>query len=132
MSEGLEEEIIIIEDSDAAYTDVASDESILNEESSNKKPLLFVGAAVTLILVIAIISFILPSSSSKKAISTNYIEDRLEKEAQKPIEPSKIENMIAKANYLYSTGSKDEALSLFEKIAFYSEAVSSYNLGVAL
>lgn len=39
--------------------------------------------------------------------------------------------MIAKADYLYSTGSKIEALSLYEKIALYSEAVSAYNLGVA-
>lgn len=131
MAEGLEEEIIIIEDSDAAYTDVDSSESILDEDSSNKKPLIFIGAAVTLILVLVIISFILPGSSGKKATSTNYLEDRLAQETRKPIEPSKIENMIAKANYLYSTGSKDEALSLFEKIAFYSEAVSSYNLGVA-
>ncbi|MCW8895852.1 hypothetical protein [Sulfurimonas sp.] len=131
MSEGLEEEIIIIEDSDAAYTDASSDESILDEKSSNKKPLLFIGAAVALILIVVIVFFILPSTPSKKIMSTNYIEDRLKEEAQKHIEPSKIENMIAKANYLYSTGSKDEALSLFEKIAFYSEAVSSYNLGVA-
>ena len=39
--------------------------------------------------------------------------------------------MIAKANYLYASGSKDEALFLYEKIAIYSEAISQYNLGVA-
>ena len=39
--------------------------------------------------------------------------------------------MIAKANYLYSSGSKEEALFLYEKIALFSEAISLYNLGVA-
>jgi Flp pilus assembly protein TadD len=39
--------------------------------------------------------------------------------------------MIAKADYHYSTGSKEEALYLYEKIAHYSEAISAYNLGVA-
>mgnify|MGYP000562954158 CR=1 FL=1 len=131
MAEELEEEIIIIEDSDAAYDDTASGESILEEESSNNKSLIIIGAAITLILVIAVISLLLPSTPQESDSSMDYIEDRLVEDVQKPVEPTKIENMIAKANYLYSTGSKSEALSLYEKIAFYSEAVSAYNLGVA-
>jgi len=59
------------------------------------------------------------------------IEEKLDENITTPIEPSKIESMIAKANYLYSSGSKKEALSIYEKIAQYSEAVSHYNLGVA-
>ncbi len=39
----------------------------------------------------------------------DFIETKLEQKVIKTIEPSKLENMIAKANYLYSTGSKDEA-----------------------
>ena len=39
--------------------------------------------------------------------------------------------MIAKANYLYTTGSKEKALQLYEEIANFSEAISQYNLGVA-
>jgi len=39
--------------------------------------------------------------------------------------------MIAKANYLYANGSKEKALTLYEQIASYSEAISDYNLGVA-
>ena len=39
--------------------------------------------------------------------------------------------MITKADYMYSNGSKEEALVIYEKIADYSEAISLYNLGVA-
>ncbi len=131
MAEALEEEIIIIEDSDAAYESIASGESILEEESSNKKPLIIIGIALSVILIIALVSFLLPSTPKETQAPVSYIEDRLDETIKEPIEPSKIENMIAKADYLYSTGSKNEALSLYEKIAFYSEAVSAYNLGVA-
>lgn len=42
-----------------------------------------------------------------------------------------LENLIKKANFLYTTGNKREALDLYGKISNYSEALSSYNLGVA-
>ncbi|MCF6310278.1 MAG: hypothetical protein L3J19_07420 [Sulfurimonas sp.] len=132
MAEELEEEIIIIEDSDAAYNNITSHEPILDEVSSNKKPLIIIGIATFIILLVVIISSFLPGSSKDSDItSMEYIEDRLEKQITDPVEPSKIENMIAKADYLYSSGSKSEALSLYEKIAYFSEAVSAYNLGVA-
>ena len=131
MAEELEEEIIIIEDSDAAYEEAASEESIIDEDSSskNKKLLIIIAVATAIILIIAVVSFLIPSSS--EVYDTSYIEDRLEKQKIEPVEPSKIETMIAKADYLYSSGSKSEALSLYEKIAHFSEAVSAYNLGVA-
>ncbi|WP_310441919.1 tetratricopeptide repeat protein [Sulfurimonas sp.] len=132
MADGLEEEIIIIEDSDAA-NDSSSNKSTIDENSSskNKKKLLFIGAGVA-IVIIAIISFILLKPSHKPAdISVDNIEKKTDEQPLETIEPSKIENMIAKADYLYSTGSKNEALTLYEKIAHFSEAVSAYNLGVA-
>ncbi|MGE4419794.1 MAG: tetratricopeptide repeat protein [Sulfurimonas sp.] len=135
MANGLEEEIIIIEDSDAAYDAAASQASIINEETSSatKKKLLLGGIGAGLVFIIATILFFMLQPSSKKPADTSmgYIDERLEKPISAPVEPSKIESMIAKADYLYSTGSKTEALSLYEKIAHYSEAVSAYNLGVA-
>lgn len=135
MANGLEEEIIIIEDSDAAYDAAASQASIIDEETSSatKKKLLLGGIGAGLVFIIATILFFILQPSSKKPADTSmgYIDERLEKPISAPVEPSKIESMIAKADYLYSTGSKTEALSLYEKIAHYSEAVSAYNLGVA-
>lgn len=134
MADGFEEEIIIIEDSDAAYAQIISDDSILKKNSlyKTKKPLIIIAAATLLVLVITVVFFLLPSSSKvQEVVSLKDIEDKLDKQTTEPVQPSKIENMIAKADYLYSTGSKSEALSLYEKIAYFSEAVSAYNLGVA-
>lgn len=134
MADGLEEEIIIIEDSDAAYDSAASKKSIIDEDTSSKskKKFLFIGVGVIALLAVIIASFALKKSPTEPAgISTQNIEEKLDKKFSQPIEPSRLENMIAKADYLYSSGSKNEALTLYEKIAHYSEAVSAYNLGVA-
>lgn len=134
MAEEQQEDIIIIEDSDAAYESLSTEDSQSEIQSSatNKKPLILIGIAVLVIIIVVILSIMLPSSSEDaQDLSMGNIEERLDEESKKPIEPTKIESMIAKANYLYSTGSKNEALSIYEKVAHYSEAVSAYNLGVA-
>jgi len=133
MAEELDEDIIIIEDSDAASEIVESDEPIIEKSSSkNKKPLIFIGIGIGIILIITIVLLLLKSDDEEvQSQDISYIEERLDEKPIKEIEPTKIENMIAKANYLYSTGSKAEALGIYEKIAQYSEAISAYNLGVA-
>ncbi|MFT5835157.1 MAG: Tfp pilus assembly protein PilF [Sulfurimonas sp.] len=128
------EDIIIIEESDAAGSDKThAPDFILDDGTSKKKKIMLFGIlaiVLVLILIIALL-FILKSSDTEQTISLNFIETKLEQNDTKQVEASKLENMIAKANYLYSTGSKDEALFLYEKIAIYSEAISVYNLGVA-
>lgn len=133
MANGLEEEIIIIEDIDAANESSSSEASVTEKSSSKKnKKLIFIALGVGVLLISIITLFIVLKSSKEPILaSTQNIEDRLEQPIIEPVELSKIENMIAKADYLYSSGSKNEALSLYEKIAEYSEAVSAYNLGVA-
>ena len=136
----LDEEIIIIEDSDAAeesdisYGTDEEEEDYTPSESKNKKNIIISIAVGVLLLIIIIIAFFALSSPSEElstGLSMDDIEERLDKDKVKPIEATKLENMIAKADYLYSSGSKDEALTIYEKIAHYSEAISSYNLGVA-
>ncbi len=103
-----------------------------DDEAKKKKLIIFSGIAIALILIILIVVLLIfKSSKDEPIISTNILEEKLQKNKQKPMEPSKLENMIAKANYLYANGSKEEALYLYEKIAIYSEAISQYNLGVA-
>lgn len=133
MAEELED-IIIIEESDAAASDISHEvDSILDDDASKKKKILiFSIAAVLLILIIVILLFfIFKSPDVKNSKTMDFIETKLEENTTKPIQRTKLEKMIAKANYLYSTGSRDEALFLYEKIALYSEAISVYNLGVA-
>ncbi|MBA1432838.1 MAG: tetratricopeptide repeat protein [Epsilonproteobacteria bacterium] len=132
------EEIIIIEDSDAASFDDGSDyagtDYLQEEEAKRKKIILFGGIAIIVVLIIAVTIILLALKSSKEpsSVDMNFIDKKIEASKKKPhIEPSKLENMIAKANYLYANSSKQKALALYERIASYSEAVSDYNLGVA-
>ncbi len=46
------------------------------------------------------------------------------------VDNKNLENMIQKANILYKTGDKQEALMLFNQIATYAKAIANYNLGV--
>ena len=131
------EEIIIIEDSDAALYDNDSQKANFyaeDDEVKRKKIILFGGIALIIVLIIAatIVLLSLKSSKQETSVNMNFIDKKIKESKKEPVmEPSKLENMIAKANYLYSNGSKEKALSLYEKIATYSEAVSEYNLGVA-
>jgi len=132
------EEIIIIEDSDAVLDAQGSESSgvtVDDEEAKKKKLILFGGIAIIVVLLIAVTAVLLVLKSKKEHKANNktitYIDQQIDKEQKPKIEPSKLENMIAKANYLYESGSKNKALSLYEQIATYSEAISDYNLGVA-
>jgi Flp pilus assembly protein TadD len=128
------EEIIIIEESDAAGSDSIDEVTSISQDKSSKdkKILIFGGIAILLIIIIfVVLYFILKPKPSEEIASMNFIENKLEEEVIQKVEPSKLEKMISKANYLHSSGSKDEALFLYEKIAQYSEAISVYNLGVA-
>jgi len=48
-----------------------------------------------------------------------------------PVKVSQVENLVQKANLLYETGDKREALKLYGRIATYNASLSYYNLGVA-
>lgn len=130
-----QEDIIIIEDSDAAsFENISTDQEVPteNNEDKNKKIIIFGALGVASILIIFIIILLILQSTDKQQPQTmDFINEKLEKKVVEVIEPSEMENMIAKANFLYSSGSKKEALVLYEKIAIYSEAISEYNLGVA-
>ena len=128
------EDIIIIEESDAAGSERLDEvESILHDDSAKKKKMIIFGVVAFLLIaiIVFVLFFILKSPKTEVKQSMDFIETKLEQNNTIPIQASKLENMIAKANYLYSSGSKDEALFLYEKIALYSEAISVYNLGVA-
>ncbi len=129
------EDIIIIEDSEAAEIEDNSTQTNLNidsEDSNKKKIIIFSAIATILIVIIATILILILSSSDDKEVATlDLIQEKLQEDPKEQLETSKLESMIAKANYLYSSGSKDEALFLYEQIAHYSEAISQYNLGVA-
>lgn len=130
-----QEEIIIIEEADAAGAENGASGGESSEEKSGlskKKKLILAGAgAFVLLLALGGGAFYLLSSHPKEeAKPTEEPAVEEEKSSKEIIEPSAIENMIERANYLYANGNAAEALKLYEKIALYSEAISQYNLGV--
>lgn len=127
------EDIIIIEDNEAIEASHVSDDEIIQETTSNKKKILIFSLLGGLLLAIILISTIMLLSDDNEATDDDmtFLDEQLDKPEINSVEVSKLENMIAKANYLYANGSKQKALSLYENIAQYSEAISQYNLGVA-
>ncbi len=128
------EEIIIIEDDDAAHS---KDYEAVSDESDHKKKIIIFSAISAILIVIIILSIVAVLSQDEPKVAQQYpvydIEEKLDEDEikDKGLEISKLENMIAKAAYLYENGSQAKALHLYEKIAHYSESISQYNLGVA-
>ena len=131
------DDIIIIEDSDAALDSKDTQEKILHideeEEAKKKKIILFGGIAIIVVLLIVVTIILVLVKKSQDKVSDNFasLDAKLNAPKTEVIQPTKLENMIAKANYLYTNGSKEKALNLYENIAQYSKAISEYNLGVA-
>jgi len=125
------EEIIIIEDDDVAKEDTTSS----SDDPQKKKKIIIFSAISAVLIVIIIVSLVLALTSREKApknYNVDIIEEKLDdKQKKHSVEVTKLENMIAKAAYLYENGSQEKALHLYEKIAQYSESISQYNLGVA-
>ena len=127
------EEIIIIEEDDAARFDEEKEESSQTlPKSFDPKKIVLIALTVLIFLLLLLALFLLLRPSQEEVLEPlTQITDKLDANQTPPMERSKIEAMIAKANYLYTSGSKEEALHLYEQIAEYSESISNYNLGVA-
>ncbi len=131
-----EEEIIIIEDNEAIENSFGTEEELSEVPATQNKKKLIIFGSIAFLLLLIIIALVISLSSSDPEDTLNskdisLLDKKLQQKPKPHIEISRLENMIAKANYLYTNGSKEKALSLYENIAQYSEAISEYNLGVA-
>jgi tetratricopeptide (TPR) repeat protein len=131
-----QEEIIVIEESDAAGVEKTA---VNRSDSSNEKPNLLKNKRLILMVVVALLFLLLIGGGlvffmGGSAQTPKPLDQPIAIKGPTPeenlIEPSQLENMIERANYLYANGNAPEALKLYEKIALYSEAISQYNLGV--
>lgn len=135
-----EEEVVILEASDENFAPIedeiqedatSSQETEQKQESGKAKKklaILLVLGSVLLIIVIILVLLL----KNKPIEAPIEIPKVVEKQAtREQFSPSKIENMIKKANVLYEKGDKDDALKIYERIATFNEAISYYNIGVA-
>jgi len=142
-----EEEIVILEEEEKKeeaekQAKEEEEEKQKKEEakhtSSNKK-FLFIILILTIITAIFIISLLFLAYKKKKEknqtpkVTVSQIVKKIEnKEKSSSISISRLEEMIKKANYLYTHGNKKEALKIYENISLYNESISNYNIGVGL
>ncbi len=141
-----EEDIIILEDDDEEREDKEGEESDLEDETKEeKKPkssfnklyliigILSLTVAVVIITLLVLAYLKKQEKKSTPPNNTSQIIKRIENRSNTPsITPSRLEEMIKKANYLYTKGDKQEALKIYKNISLYNESISNYNIGVAL
>lgn len=85
---------------------------------------------IILLIILAIMAFTSKDEESEPIlpIQANPI---IPPTITQKFQSSKIDSMLIKANKLYESGNKIEALKLYENIAVYNESLSKYNLGVS-
>ncbi len=150
-NEEFDEEIVIAGSDDEYSHDIditpLEDETVIEqtpnlaeeddgENKVNKKTIILLASLiiVALLLIILLVVVILKKSDAKHTPSqvTQQIVEKIQKKQSKPsFTPSKIDHMLKKANALYESGNKMEALDIYKNIASYNEAISQYNIGVA-
>jgi len=138
----LSQEVVILEsdnneeeEKQEAIEKEIEDNSAKLKEKKKKKLLIIVIAAISLLLVILVIVVIVVKlrhvNKPKQIDTTKIVQKLIKKENISPFSTSKIDKMIQKANLLYEQGEKPKALKIYDQIATYNEALSSYNIGVA-
>ncbi|EAJ5694194.1 GTP pyrophosphokinase, partial [Campylobacter fetus] len=133
------EEIVILEKDDGDITpleDLDKKEEQVETPKPQKKPkknifiIAAASGAIALILLIAII-LLLKKDETKEQPTKNLEQPKQTQVITQKFSPSKIDDMLKKANSLYESGNKFEALKIYENVAIYNEALSNYNLGVS-
>ncbi|WP_169776924.1 tetratricopeptide repeat protein [Campylobacter mucosalis] len=103
-----------------------------DEKKPNKKKLIIIGAVAFVAVLIIIVLIVVLLKKDKKPTQAQEIIQQVEQSYKtQDFKASKIDDMINKANQLYEKGNKFEALKIYENIATYNQALSSYNLGVS-
>ena len=136
MAQEQSEEIIVIDEAEAAgiatpYGETAKTASAPSDSKLTRLLIGLIGLLIVTLIIVIAVALLAPGEEPTAQSGFEEIDTRLKEKPAAPVETSRLEKMIAKANYLYSNGSKEEALKLFERIAVYSESISQYNLGVA-
>ena len=113
---------------------MADENVIVIEEENSKKSKKTIYIIIILLLLVLIMLLVLllvvvkkKKEQSNESLNITKIVKKLEK---KKIPKDELKVLIKKANILFKSGKKEEALNLLEKISNYSESLSLYNLGV--
>lgn len=137
------EDIIPIESSDdRAKAQKQEAKENATQESAEVKPKFKLTKKLLILIGVGVAIFILLITALVVAFSDSDEQESQAVELEEPklitpptitqkFQSSKIDSMLIKANKLYESGNKAEALKLYENIAVYNESLSNYNLGVS-
>jgi tetratricopeptide (TPR) repeat protein len=109
-------------------------EGVKSKFKLTKKLLILIGTSI--LIFILLITALIVAFSGLDEPESQVIELEEPKLITPPtitqkFQSSKIDSMLIKANKLYESGNKAEALKIYENIAVYNESLSNYNLGVS-
>jgi len=139
------EEVIKLDDDDEASDTAIIDEGGTLKEQPKEEPkgrfgldrkklIIIAGAALGLVLLLVLLYFLFFKEEvveEPKVEPGKVVRELLRQEKSQKIDANRLENMIKKANVLYGSGNKQEALNIYSAISTYSESISNFNLGVA-
>ncbi len=152
MADMRDDDVIIIEDGDELLDIDTDDLDDLDEKPSTqkeepKKPnralqllkqyrqQIFFGISLLLLITFFAVLFNVftepedPEMVQQQKDAAERIQER--EKLKKIIKKSDVERLLAKANMLYESGYRDQALDIYRQISLYNESISYYNLGVA-
>ena len=114
---------------------MAEENVIVIEEGENapksKKPIYIIIILLLLVLIMLLLLLLVVVKKKKEQNSENLNINKIVKKLEKKkIPKDELKVLIKKANILFKSGKKQEALNLLEKISNYSKSLSLYNLGV--
>ncbi len=123
---------------DIAPLDSEQDGESAKKPRFSKEQLLmasFLAGSVLFFLAVQLIAllFFVPTGDNSQQISTPEVAQKIlvSPPSVQVFAPSKVDDMLAKADTLYQHGDKFEALKIYENIALYNKSLSNYNLGVS-
>ncbi len=103
---------------------------IEEEKKSNKKIYIIIAILLVVVIMLLLLLLVIVIKKKKENVQIPNVNKIVQKLEKKPIPKDKLKILIKKADILYKTGKKQEALNLLEKISNFSQALSLYNLGV--
>ena len=103
---------------------------IEEEKKSNKKIYIIIALLLVVVIMLLLLLLVIVIKKKKENVQIPNVNKIVQKLEKKPIPKDKLKILIKKADILYKTGKKQEALNLLEKISNFSQALSLYNLGV--
>ncbi len=136
-----EDDVIRLDEEEDSKLDDLEEPSKKNQSTDNekekKKRLIKLGsiAGGVVLVVLTVLIFLLSGDDEAEKVDEQVesaeIARKILAQDIKPVDRTRLEEMIKKANLLYHKGDRLEALNLYENISVFSEGLSLYNLGVA-